>query len=181
MENKDIDKKIIISWVILVVLVICIVTLTILKITNNNKVEVTESMPTENINNTTSILDSIVTRFNENNLITDYQNEKLSLSASVDDKSIIIAYNGEGNIIYNYDSDKNILTSTKDKNLEQDIYDKAFKVLAIACTNNDNDEFLSSIDNFLNGENIEGFTKNDNTYTIDIINITTTEDTENNE
>lgn len=171
--------KIIGAWILLVILISCVAGLIYLK--KNTELEEEKVTETENKISPiiTTELTNIVNYFNANSLISEYEQEGLTLTASLQDATIIISYatsNTNGIINYNYNQISANLNTTFEQE-SKELNDKIFKVLVMACRERKSwkEDITNEVENFLTSNTeIIGLNKETNENNITYhINVTT--------
>ena len=184
-QDKKIKKvsktSIIIAWILLSILIISAITITYLRFfgTNDNL----EEHPVNDTNVTspviTEALQNIVDNFNNCNLLNDYKNQNITITASLNNDNIMIDYIGTSEKAYNFEFHAPRLTITINTNDTIEVVDKEFneifKILIYATQSrlNNTNNIDSYITGFLNDNlEVEGLSKEINdssiTYSIDV-------------
>ena len=198
-KNKQVKKvskvSITIAWILLILLIVTALAITYLKFFGPD--DNLEEHPVND--NTTSpviteALQNIVDNFNNSDLIDNYKTKNITMTASLDNTTITINYEGVSSKTYNFDFNSPKLTTIINKNdvaeNTDNEFNEIFKVLVYAVqarlnnTNNIDNYIMGFLDDSLEVEGLSKEISNSSiTYSIDIsktIGINDNNDIENN-
>ena len=163
MKQKKTKK--LIAWLTLVILVCFALTLTYLKLFSNNNLNI-EERPINNSssNSIHAALKDIVTNFNQNSKIEEYQENNITLKASVNNYSIYISYITDTTTTYEFTYDDLYLNITVNNTNEDDKakFNTIYQLLieAVQKRINNTDDVDNIINTFLTTDaTVDGLSK----------------------